>query len=102
MFESMKSIRFTNEILLDPTDIYFPFSDFGFGAKYTTTDYINDLDFRRKIDAEQIKISKSLDEYDWTKGIWLTSHNTIYDIENNSFSPVFEEDYDAVSSVFLS
>lgn len=102
MFKAMKSIRFTNEILLDPTDMYFPFSDFGFGAKYTTTDYVNDLDFKRKIDAERIKISKALDERDRTKGIWLTSHNTVYDIENNSFSLVFEEDYDTVSSVFLS
>ena len=67
MFDAMKSIRFTNEILLDPTDMYFPFSNFGFGAKYTTTDYINYPDFRQKIDTERIKISKALDECDWTK-----------------------------------
>lgn len=38
---------------------------------------------------------------DRTLGVWLTSHNTVYDIANKTFTLVFEENYDNLMNFSL-
>lgn len=94
--DMLKAVRFTNQVIMDPaTDKNYPFSDFGWGSKWTQEDYLNDEDFKQRVDSAIESIRSALASKDRTKGVWITSHNTTYDLTKKTTRLVFEEDYDS-------
>lgn len=94
MADLMKRARYTNEMLLDVTHPDFPFSDLGAGCIYGLSTYNTSEVFKKFVDSDREKMRIALETENRDLGIWITSHNTVYDIANKTFTLVFEEDYD--------
>lgn len=94
MLELMKTARYTNEILKDVSADNYPFSDACGMSIYGLSAYNAIPQFKEFIDGDRAKMKLALETGDRTKGIWITSHNSNYDIASKSFTFVFEEDYD--------
>lgn len=111
VFELMKLAKYKNACEKKPEDENFPFSDLigrstvQGGKVVDYYDYMNfrygDIVLKDIIDSERQKMNDAFANNKRNLGVWLTSHNTVYDIENKTFTLVFEEDYDNVMNFSL-
>lgn len=99
MFNLMKTAQYTRQ-KEDPTIPNYPFSDVGAGALYGLDEYLEGQQggkyarWTEAVDSERNKMIYALENNDRTLNIWMTKHNSVYDIKNLKFRFVFEEKYE--------
>lgn len=92
--DMLSAAKFTNQAEMSPLDDGYPFSDFGFGAELTKEKYLEDPSSKKRVDDELAKIRQALEDEDRTKGVWITSHSVVYDLNTMAMKFMFEEDFE--------